>query len=94
MTDQPPPGSSNKTDMLVDMVRVLYDRVNMLENKLMIAEYRLAAVERWVLHEPLVITPAAANSGKVGDLLETVRSMSQGEMNSFAQFADVILREQ
>jgi len=94
MTDSQHAKGSDKTDMLVDMVRVLYDRVNMLENKLMMAEFRLSSVERWVLHEPLVIKHPAATGGSVSDMLDTVRAMSPGEMNSFAKFADVILREQ
>jgi len=30
----------------------------------------------------------------VSDMLDTVRAMSSGEMNSFAKFADTLLREQ
>ena len=86
--------TSNKTQMLVDMVRVLYDRVNMLENKLLVAEYRLSSVERWVLHEPLIIKHPGVSAENVNEMLGTIRSMSPSDMNSFAQFADNFLREQ
>ena len=94
MTDGRKPSSPDKMDMLVDMVKVLYDRINLLENRLMTMEYRLSSVERWVLHEPLVISPTPAKAGSVSDMLDTVRAMSPGDMNSFAKFADVLLREQ
>lgn len=96
MSENPNLTAQKKIDMLVDMVKILYDRINLLENKLMMMEHRQSSVERWVLHEPLVIKNPSQSSEtlSVTEMLNTVRGMSTADMASFANFADTLLREQ